>query len=278
METLKDLDFYVDVDMFRTAATDYADIILPSTSTFEHGSLTMRGGDEIYYTPPIISPVGESRSDLDIICALAKRIATRDTLLCSGSEACCDNILHRLDLSLEMVRGAAEPVRVNDVPVQPGEYTAAGYRTPSGKYELKSTLMHRDGYADLPEYVSARVDKTMREYPFILSVGNRQTYGFHSRMNRVMWIRALYPAPAVDINADDAAELGISMNDQAEIVTALGSVRMRANITRTIPRGMVCALSDYREADLGAILPLDACDECCGVPAYRTMSCMIRKV
>lgn len=277
METLRDLDFYVDADIFYTRATDYADIILPSTSTFEHGSLTMRGNDEIYYTPAVIEPIGEARSDLDIICALAKRIAPRDTLLCSGSEACCDDIMRRLDLSLDMVKAATEPVKVSDLPVHPGEYTAAGYRTPTRKYELKSTLMHRDGYADLPEYVAPRTDKTVREYPFLLSVGNRQTYGFHSRMNRITWIRALYPAPAVDINAEDAKALGIVDNDQVEIITALGSVKMRANTTRTVPRGMVCALSDYNEADLGAILPLDNYDECCGVPGYRTMSCQIRK-
>ena len=113
--------------------------------------------------------------------------------------------------------------------------------------------------------------------PFVLSVGNRQTFGFHSRTHRIAWIRALQAAPAVEIHPDDAKLLRIAQGDMVEISTNLGSVRMLAQLTRGIQRGMVAVLPDYEEADICSILPEDLVDPCSGVPALRTMSCNIRK-
>ena len=113
--------------------------------------------------------------------------------------------------------------------------------------------------------------------PFVLSVGNRQTFGFHSRTHRIAWIRALQAAPAVEIHPDDAKLLRIAQGDMVEISTNLGSVRMLAQLTRGIRRGMVAVLPDYEEADICSILPEDLVDPCSGVPALRTMSCNIRK-
>lgn len=131
------------------------------------------------------------------------------------------------------------------------------------------------GYSALPEYEPPRSDEEIREFPFVLSVGNRQTFGFHSRTHRIGWIRAMQSAPAVEMHPEDALLLGIADGDRVEIRTALGSVTMLAQLTRSIQRGMVSVLPDYEEADIGSILPDDCVDPCSGVPAFRMMSCSL---
>lgn len=46
-----------------------------------------------------------------------------------------------MDLSLDILRHADEPIQLAQEPYRPGSYTSAGYRTPSGRYELRSGLM-----------------------------------------------------------------------------------------------------------------------------------------
>ena len=53
---------------------------------------------------PLIKPLGESRSDADIIFDLAERIAPGDALMQKGYEACVDWILEPTDLRVEELR------------------------------------------------------------------------------------------------------------------------------------------------------------------------------
>lgn len=276
-EALHDLDFFVDVDLFMTRTAQYADIVLPACSSFEREMLHMTAEHRIYYTPPVIAPLGKARPDLDIICDLARRLVPGDRLLCSGSAYLYDYWLSQMDLSLDILKHAAEPIQLAEESYYPGDYTAAGYKTPSGRYELKSQIMAEMGQPALPEYREPRDERERRALPFVLSVGNRQTFGFHSRTHRISWIRALQAAPAVEIHPDDAKLLNIAQGDMVEIVTELGSVQMLAQLTRGMARGMVAVLPDYEEADICSILPEDRVDPCSGVPALRTMSCSIRK-
>ena len=276
-EALRSLDFFVDVDLFMTRTAKYADIVLPACSSFEREMLHVTPEHKIYYTPPVIAPLGEARPDLDIICELARHIAPQDRLLCSGATYLYDYWLSQMDLSLDILKHADEPIQLAEEIYYPGDYTVNGYKTPSGRYELKSQLMASAGFSALPEYSEPRSEQEVRALPFVLAVGNRQTFGFHSRTHRIAWIRALQAAPAVEIHPDDAKLLSIAQGDMVEISTHLGSVRMTAQLTRSIQRGMVAVLPDYEEADICSILPEELADPCSGIPALRVMSCKIGK-
>ena len=276
-DALQSLDFFVDIDLFMTRTAKYADIVLPACSSFEREMLHVTPEHKIYYTPAVIAPLGQARSDLDIICELARRITPQDRLLGSGASYLYDYWLSQMDLSLDILKNAAEPIQLTQEPYVPGEYTAAGYRTASGRYELKSALMAHLGYDEMPEFTQPRSDEEIQALPFVLSVGNRQTFGFHSRTHRIAWIRAMQPAPAVELHPDDAKVLGIADGDMVEIRTRLGAVQMLAQLTRSIQRGMAAVLPDYEEADICSILPENVIDPCSGIPAMRLMSCRISK-
>lgn len=275
---LSALDFFVDTDLFLTRTAKYADIVLPACSSFEREVLRTTPSHKIYDTLPVIAPLYQARPDLDILCDIARQIAPEDRLLCSGAQYLYDYWLSQMELSLDILRHAPEPLPLAEEPYFPGDYTASGYQTPSGRYELKSALMAQFGQSALPEYREPRGTMEMHQMPFVLSVGNRQTFGFHSRTHRIAWIRAIQAAPAVEMHPEDAWLLGVSDGDMVEIVTALGAVRMRAQLTRSVRQGMVAVLPDYEEADICTILP-EACeDPCSGVPALREMSCQIRRI
>ena len=64
------LDFFVNVDMYKTETCDYADIILPAATALEREQLLMMGRGMVVDLQPIIEPMGEVRNDMDIILDL----------------------------------------------------------------------------------------------------------------------------------------------------------------------------------------------------------------
>lgn len=86
-EALKKLDFLVDVDLFLTDTAKLCDIVLPACTSFERSELKAWGGGYMTVTQPVIAPLYESRSDIQIICDLARNMGLPDKLLTAGPEA-----------------------------------------------------------------------------------------------------------------------------------------------------------------------------------------------
>src|SRR5208283_1806594 len=70
---LSALDFFLVVDRFPTEDSRYADIILPAATSFEQDSYIV-SGRRVRLRHKVIEPVGESRSDLRIVAAIAERL------------------------------------------------------------------------------------------------------------------------------------------------------------------------------------------------------------
>ena len=80
-----------------------------------------------------------------------------------------------------------------------------------------------------------------------------------------------------DISPEDAKALGIERGNTIRITTGHGSVRVQANPTITIPKGMVSLYHGYREADANSLLGMDHRDPYSGFPGYRCIRCRIEK-
>ena len=83
-EALKRLDFFVDTDLFLTDTAKYADIVLPACSSFERGEFKLYPSGTAWYTSPAITPLGESKSDVQILTELANYMKLPDPVLLKG--------------------------------------------------------------------------------------------------------------------------------------------------------------------------------------------------
>lgn len=90
-----------------------------------------------------------------------------------------------------------------------------------GKFDLVHEMMpHYDEPKSGP-----KGDVDMNEYPIILTTGRRIPVYFHSEHRQLPWCRELWPAPRLEVNPEDAAELGLEQGDWAWIETEWGKVR-----------------------------------------------------
>ena len=77
----------------------------------------------------------------------------------------------------------------------------------------------------------------LEEYPIILTTGRRIPVYFHSEHRQLPWCRELWPAPRLEMNPADAAELGLEQGDWAWIETEWGKVRQSVDLYHGIAKG-----------------------------------------
>ena len=216
IEALKALDFFVDVDLFLTDTAKYADIVLPACTSMERGELKCYPGGYLWYTSPVVEPLGKAKSDADILTLLAQKMDLDDDLLKAGYDACSAYILQDLPVSIDALRQSPAPVKLpNFAPPEAGKRLEKGLPTPTGKFELYSEVIaaHPEwGLDPLPTYTPPKSGGA--EYPYTLSAGVRIPNALHSRLHDVPWARSLRPEPGAEISLEDAETLGVEEGDR----------------------------------------------------------------
>jgi len=94
--------FTVVHEQFFTDTTDYADMVLPATTFFEHKDLqTAYGHYYLQMSNQAIAPLGECQSNVDLFRALAGRMGFEDECFSQGDDAMIDSALACGDPLLE---------------------------------------------------------------------------------------------------------------------------------------------------------------------------------
>ena len=172
-ETLRKIPFFVDCDIWLSDTAKFADIVLPVSVSYERDQLTEVCMDsKLLWVDAAIENMGESRSDEDIIIALAKALKIDDELFGEGADACRGFLLEGTGISLEQLRRDKKPVAIpRFAPPRPLE---EGFPTPSGKYELWSETIAAHSELDpLPAFVDPLGGSDTEAFPLVLQAGVR---------------------------------------------------------------------------------------------------------
>ncbi len=281
-QALEALDFFVDTDLFLTDTARYADIVLPACTSFERGEFKPYSNGTAWYTSPVIPPLGQARSDTDILTGLARYMELPDPQLLEGYDSFVQKyILDGLGVTIQQLKEAELPIPI----APPQQYTDhqeldKGLATPTGKFELKSAIIeeHPDwGLDALPTYREPLDGADPEKYPFTLTSGSRIPNAIHSRLHGVPANRSLRPRPTADMNREDCRRLGLAEGDRIVISTPRGSVTVLVHPTASVPAGLVNLYHGYPEADANSLLDQDHLDPYSGFPAYRSTRCAVRK-
>ena len=73
-EAFEKLDFFVSADLYMTDTCKFADIVLPVQTSLEREQITVFGLDHIFYQGHVVEPMGEARTDMDIITGIAEKL------------------------------------------------------------------------------------------------------------------------------------------------------------------------------------------------------------
>ncbi|HEY5529232.1 MAG TPA: molybdopterin-dependent oxidoreductase, partial [Thermoleophilia bacterium] len=297
LEAIQKLDFICDVDLFLTDTAKYADIVLPACSSLERSELRCYPEKYVILTQPVIAPLGESRSDTDIVFDLARRLKLDDPLLnpapdgsvepAAAFDAALDWLLAPSGMTVAELKKHPGGMPVpSPMPNPERKYREKGFPTPSGKMEFKSSLIEKHaeqlGLDALPVYLPPKhsleaTPELAKKYPFVLNTGSRLPMFVHTRTYRLPWTRSLRPSPAADLNPADARNLGVQQDDDIEIATTAGAIHVRANLTELAQPGVVHMYHGYAAADVNSLLEADYLDPVSGFPGFKALLCSVTK-
>lgn len=297
-ETLSKLDFLVCIDRQMTADAAYADIVLPATTGFEIDSY-MAYGPIFRLREKVIEPVGEARNDFLIMAELAERLG-HGGLYPQSEEAVLRAALEGSGYRLEEVRAAGGTVKVPTPMMEYKKWQKGGLRpdgkpgfdTPTGRFEIWSTILEEYGHEPLPKYVEPSEGplakpELSRSFPLVFNSGARPHTDFRSQHHGIEGLCRDNPEPSVEINTEDAAERGIATGDLVEVSTPRGAVLFRARVTADIVRGAVeCNMGGgtpvgpeaWREWNVNDLTDIGNCDEISGFPVFKALLCEVRRL
>ncbi|MFC1822250.1 molybdopterin-dependent oxidoreductase [Thermodesulfobacteriota bacterium] len=239
-ESFKNLDFMSVMDIYMTPTAEMADIVLPAATWLEI--------DEIVGLPFIafnvvlaqqkIVSVGEARPDEEVFIQLARRLNLPVGV--ESLEEIYNDQLSKLGITFQELK---EKGFVTS-PLKYRKYEERGFRTPSKKVELYSSILTDQGYDPLPYYQEPpespiSTPELIDAYPLILTTGGRSQYYFHSEYRQIPSLRKRDPDPQVEIHPDTAQEAGIQEGDWVWIETRRGRIKQRAKVTDGIKPNVV---------------------------------------
>ncbi len=255
--------FTVVHEQFFTDTTDYADIVLPATTFFEHKDLLAAYGH--YYlqiSNQAIDPLGECRSNVEVFRALAERMGFEDACFSETIEQMIDGALHsenpwlrgidrqrletekhvRLNFSgSDSAPGAVRSSAASHAPFLP--FVEGNFRTPSGRAELYSEAIQALGLDPVAEFKPAAESRHGSEKnKFPLEMLARKSDNFlNSSFSNLPSVQTMEETGLLEINSADAYARGIADRDKVRVYNQRGEIFLRARVDGTVQPGVVSA-------------------------------------
>lgn len=247
IEALKKLDFYVVVDVMKTADMDYADIVLPTATPYESDHPFEIKGNWIMTRNKVIEPLGEYKSIFEFFLELGKRMGYNEEFWDGDISKCQNDLISPFGMTIDELReyktgkfyniisGEKKYENYEDVFNRRSMKLSGGNFLPQGKVALYNTLFEVHGYNPLPEWhepPESLTDnkKTKEKYPLVLSDYHTSKAYSASWQRNAPYLRECQPYPTLHIHPDTAQERDVKDGDWIKVESPHGWLKVKAEI------------------------------------------------
>ena len=270
---LRNLDFLVVQDIFANDTAFLAHVILPAAASLEKDGTFTNTERRVQLLNPVLEAPGQALPDWQITSEIAVRFDTaldqeraQDYWTYQSTREIFDELvgitpIYR-GMSHERLEGLGLqwPCPDSEHPGTPILHTGSFARG-LGKF---NPVEAKDP-AELPD----------EEYPLTLTTG-RVLYHYHTgtmtrRSGPLSWVE---PRGYVEINAEDAAAVGVQDRHAVVVESRRGKVRTSARISENVPPGTVFLAFHWREAPANMLTQDFKLDPVAKIPEYKI--CAVR--
>ena len=255
LKALDSLDLIIVIDLFMTQTAKYADIVLPTTTSFETTRINFPAlySNQVVLQDKIINSLGNSWPDWKITFELARRMNFEKEFPWKNVEQAIDYQLEPTGITVKQLRSKPKGIDFQHKKSYL-KYLEDGFHTPSKKVEILSEKLQRYGFSGLPSFKLSIENysyyKLKEEYPLLAISGARPNYFVHSQFRNIESLLKCEPEPLVDIHSLDAKERKIENGDLIKIFTPNGSIEMKANVSNIISPGIIRIPWGWGESNL----------------------------
>ncbi len=217
----------------------YADVILPAAAWLEKEGTMTNSERRISHLEKVLEPPGEALADRDIICKFAQKmnykgfdyecdesVFLEHAALSAGTNVDISGLNYQIIKENKTVQW---PFPKNDKNLAAKRlFTDHTFYTPS-----KKAIIH--AVAD-----TITSEKPDENFPLVLTTGRtRDQWHTMSKTGRVNKLNQHLANALIEIHPDDAFDLGINDNDLVIVTSRRGDVRLKANLSTSIKKGVV---------------------------------------
>src|SRR5579871_2386077 len=257
--------FTVVHEQFMTDTTDYADIVLPATTFFEHKDFQGAYGHYfLQVSQPAIDPPGECRSNVETFRALAARMGFVEECFRESVDEMIDSALQssnpwlrginrqRLEreghirLSFDGEQAATEPK-----PFLP--FAEGNFGTASGKAEFYNQQLAQQGLDPVAAFVppmESRHSERAQRFPLELLARKSDNF-LNSSFANLPPLQKMELREVLELSAQDAQARGIRDGDRVRVFNDRGEVYLRARVDGAVQAGTVAARLNWAKLSAG---------------------------
>lgn len=244
-QALEQLDFLMVSDIFPTATTEIADLILPVTSDFEsHGyrAYSSVEGGFLALGRPVVAPVGQARSVFEVEYELARKMNLHRDYPFQDDRTWIDYMIRPTGVSFDRLE--AEQIVYATSAVKYRKYLEQGFETPTGKVEFYSQWFAKLGAGPMPVYAEPAGEplttETISEKGFsLLGTSRRPMQYVHTKFKNLKALAKSYPEPLIYIHPQDAFDRCILGGEEVEVTSPQGRITVKARLSDDTRRGLV---------------------------------------
>ncbi|MGA9445821.1 MAG: molybdopterin-dependent oxidoreductase [Candidatus Sulfotelmatobacter sp.] len=269
---LKRTDLFTVVhEQFFTDTTDYADIVLPATTFFEHKDLqTAYGHYYLQVSDQAIEPLGECRANVELFRALAARMGFDDECFSESVDEMIEGALasknpwlqgitrERLEREGQVrLNFAASPDasdgQTGSVPAPFLPFAQGNFRTPSGKAELYSEAMKALGLDPVAEFKPPSESRHGAEKAtFPLELLARKADNFlNSTFTNQPSVQQMEAVNLLEMHSADAGARGIADGQMVRVFNHRGEIFLKARVDGSVQPGVVSARLNWAKLSAG---------------------------
>jgi anaerobic selenocysteine-containing dehydrogenase len=268
--------FTVVHEQFLTDTCDYADLVLPATTFFEHEDLqTSYGHYFLQASRQAIEPLGEARSNVALFRELAQRMGFEEPCFRDSVQDMMDEALDnrhpwldgisrerlereghvRLSLPADRV-DSSHPENALFLPFANGHFP-----TPSGKAELYSEALAQVGLEPVAAFVPpvesrhsrvSAVDgvRGKKEYPLEF-LPRKCDHFLNTTFANLPFQQSLEEPGLLEMNPADAVTRGIEEGEVVRVFNARGAIRLQVRVSEAVRPGVVGARLHWAKLSAG---------------------------
>ena len=282
-EGIDQLDFMVVHDIFMTETAQLADIVLPAANFLEQQSIyAYVGRPSMIVLNKAMEPPEDCWPSWKLWLELAKRLGLEKYLPWKDIDDFHENYFcPKLGASLEEMRSS--PAGWLKAKRTWKKYETNGLETTSGKVELYSESLAKQGFDPLPTYHEPALSPVNRpdlakNYPLIVTTGTRIIEFAQSMLLGVPTLRGKIGEPKAEMHTDTAKSLGIQSGDTIIIETPRGKIQMKASLTQYIHPKVVSVPYGFGGLqNANYLTSWKHFQPELGMPAYRGLPCRVMK-
>lgn len=269
---LESLEFMVVQDIFMTETAQLADVVLPATCYAEKTGTQTSTERRVQMWHKAQDAPGQAKLDWQIIAELAAKMGYADQFPWQTSEEVF-NEMRSLTPSyagmtyerLEKPEGLHWPCPTEDHPGTPILHI--------GK------CSHPDGMGVMhPIEWKPPAEVPDEEYPLILTTG-RCLFHWHtgSMTRRSAHLDAEVPTGWIELNPEDAKELGIVDGEMVKATSRRGTVNVPAKVTKDIMKGVTFMPFHFAECAAN-VLTNNVLDPIAKIPEFKACAVKVEKI